>query len=108
MSLREYELGEKVIAASTITRRREPPNRRRWVRVADMRAEIGLPVEPVSGVIVGWRTLSDGRVDFGYYDEPSEYMPTRHFKAYLVAFDMREKPLYVLPEDLTRRGETDE
>lgn len=100
----EYELGEKVTAASTITRRHEPPNRRRWVRVADMRAEI----EPVSGVIVGWRTLSDGRFDdFGYY-EPSEYLPTRHFKAYLVAFDMREKPLYVLPEDLTRRGETDE
>lgn len=60
------------------------------------------------GVIVGWRTLSDGRVDRGGYYEPSEYTPTRHFKAYLVAFDMREKPLYVLPEDLTRRGETGE
>ena len=104
----EYELGEKVTAASTLTRRHEPPNRRRWVRVADWRAEMGLPVDPVPGVIVGWRTLSDGRVDFGGYYEPTEYRPTRHFKVYLVAFDMREKPLYVLPEDLTRRGETDE
>ncbi len=54
-----------------------------------------------TGVIVGWRTLSNGKVTYGNdWDGSDEFRPTEHFKAYLVAYDMRRKPVYVLPEDL--------
>lgn len=55
----------------------------------------------MEGVIVGWRTLANGTVEYGNdWDAGDEFRPTEHFKAYLVAFDMRRKPVYVLPEDL--------
>lgn len=54
------------------------------------------------GIIVGKRTLSDGLVVYGNgYDEGTTYEPERHFTAWLVAFDLRRKPVYVLPEHLT-------
>lgn len=62
------------------------------------------------GIIVGKRTLSSGkkeRVDEGYDSwlrtaaKPEyEYFPTAHYQAYLVAFGLRYKPVYVLPEHM--------
>lgn len=54
----------------------------------------------MEGVIVGWRTLSNGDVEYGGWDGTTEFSPTEHFKAYLVAYDMRRKPVYVRPDDL--------
>lgn len=55
----------------------------------------------MTGIIVGWRTLANGKVTYGNdWDGSDEFRPTEHFKAYLVAYDMRRKPVYVLPEDL--------
>lgn len=61
---------------------------------------IGYPSTPTEGVIVGVRTLADGvneRIDYGV-----AFFPRKHFKAYLVAFDMRQNPVYVLPEHIKR------
>jgi hypothetical protein len=55
----------------------------------------------MEGVIVGWRTLANGRVTYGNdWDGSDQFRPTEHFKAYLVAYDLRRKPVYVLPENL--------
>lgn len=54
---------------------------------------------PKQGWIIGIRTLSNGRCFF----EPEEgwkYSSKEHFQAYLVVFNIREKPVLVRPEDL--------
>jgi hypothetical protein len=53
---------------------------------------------PMTGVVVGVRHLSNGVNHGGYWDSPIEYHNRETFKAYLIAYDMREKPVYVLPE----------
>lgn len=50
------------------------------------------------GVIVGKRTLTEGNVS--YVGEYAEYIPRRSFTAYLIAFDLRRKPVHVLPEHI--------
>lgn len=55
----------------------------------------------MTGVIVGERWLANGTVEYGNgWDSGTEFYPTEHFKAYLVAYDMRRKPAYVRPEDV--------
>lgn len=50
--------------------------------------------KPTAGIIIGKRTLKNGQThydeDFGYYFEAKE-----HFIAYLIAFDMYRKPIFV-------------
>lgn len=62
----------------------------------------GYPGEPEpaprTGVLVGVRTLSNGENHYHGYDEPIEYRPTETFAAYLIAYDLRRKPVLVLPE----------
>lgn len=55
---------------------------------------------PIRGVIVGIRTLSNGRNEYHGYDEPIEYCGEEFFSAYLVAYDLRRKPVFVLAENL--------
>lgn len=54
-----------------------------------------------TGVIVGVRTLVNGYATWQYSDEPIIFYPEEHFTAYLVAFDLRRKPVYLLPDDVT-------
>lgn len=59
--------------------------------------------ESLDGIIVGVRTLGDGEFrSVGYggpFDEPEEaFVCDHHFTAYLIAYDLRRKPVYVLPE----------
>lgn len=51
------------------------------------------------GVLVGIRTLSDGTIDWSF-DEPVTFYPETYFTAYLVAFDLRRKPVFLLPDDV--------
>lgn len=55
---------------------------------------------PREGVIVGRRTLSNGHIDPGHYDEPDTYIGVYYFTAYMVCFDIWQKPLFALAEDL--------
>ena len=52
-----------------------------------------------TGLLIGWRTLSNGEVAAGSYDEGAVYYPKEHFKVGLVVFDERTNPVYV-PMDL--------
>lgn len=56
--------------------------------------------DPVRGVVVGVRTLSNGRNEYQGYDEPILYCPEDRFVAYLVAYDLHRKPVYVLRDNL--------
>lgn len=79
-------LGSPVIFSAELRRRRGVWDRR--TRPA------------TEGIIVGTRTLADGDVQW----EPEvgmTFTPQRHFQAFLVAYALRRKPVYVLPEDLT-------
>lgn len=99
----EFQLGQPVRYAEHITRKfipfdqRKPeePNKQ-WTGEAypGKRNDGGV------GIIVGKRTLTDGHFSYGYSDEPGDYRPTRHFTAYLVAYDLRRKPVFVLPEHI--------
>lgn len=51
------------------------------------------------GVVIGKRTLRNGLLDY-FPEEPPIYGAKESFPAYLVAFNMKENPVYVLPEDL--------
>lgn len=57
--------------------------------------------ERTLGVIVGSRTLANGYASWPYSDEPIVFYPEHHFTAYLVAWDLHRRPVYLLPEDLT-------
>lgn len=89
------QLGTRVTFTHTL--KRTAP--RSGLRVWDARTYwlVDTARGPVPGIVVGVRTLSDGTADRGW-DEPTVYTPTRHFTAYLIAFDLRRKPVLVLPE----------
>lgn len=59
--------------------------------------------DTLTGILVGMRTLADGEFrDVGWggpFDVPEQaFVSTHHFTAYLVAYDLRRKPVHVLPE----------
>lgn len=97
-----YQLGQQVVYNRHITRRGWLPDgisgpNARW----SDELYPGRPTDGGAGIIVGKRTLSNGNVSVLGYDEPILYRPTEHFQAYMVAFDLRRKPVFVLPEHLT-------
>lgn len=95
--MNDYQLGQKVAYTTHIERRSSRPGEftgpeRLW----STKSGPGMPDRPAGeGIIVGKRTLTNGDVD---YDR--NYFPTERFAAYLVAFDLRRKPVYVLPEHI--------
>jgi len=58
---------------------------------------------PKGGVVIGWRTLSNGESEYSCCDEPIVYHPKEHFKALLVVIDEKHKPIYVLPSEAYER-----
>ena len=58
------------------------------------------------GVIIGKRLLSDGFND--YTNESVIFEPEKSFVAFLVSINMKENPVYVLPEDLEELTEKKE
>lgn len=59
------------------------------------------PNRVVDGILIGVRTLSEGDVVWAGHDEPTYYQPTDYLTAYLVAYDLRRRPVYLLPGDVT-------
>lgn len=57
---------------------------------------------PLEGVYVGWRTLGLGRIyteyDNGYVIR--EFLQDDHVEGWIIYFDARRNPVYVLPEDV--------
>jgi hypothetical protein len=100
-------LGERVHFDYTdILRRKEvrgsaftnTPVRKEWGKT-----EWGKRGDVRHGLIIGVRTLSNGVIEWNY-EEPIQFYPDLYFTAYLVAFDLRRKPVYLLPDDVTRRA----
>lgn len=54
----------------------------------------------LEGLVVGVRTLSNGPVEWGSYDEPTVFYPREQVEAVLVAWNLRRVPVLVLPADL--------
>lgn len=91
----DYELGQRVTFTHPM-RRACPfdysgPYRKEWVP--------NTVAAPTEGVVVGVRTLSNGAVT---YSDVVTYRPSRdgYFTAYLIAYDMRRKPVFVRPEHI--------
>lgn len=97
-----FEFGDKV-RASVELKRRWVDSMKRWVTapIADYDAW-GHATHAREGVVIGKRTLANGIVHWGSYDESTYFEAKERLEAYLVAFDMRRKPFLVLAEDLTR------
>lgn len=55
---------------------------------------------PLAGIVIGVRTLSDGLVFYGSYDEPTSFHPKESFKAALIVTDLKRKPIFVRFDDL--------
>lgn len=101
-----FELGEVVTVRAALRRESEWDNekrvtRRKWIRSAFPRGR---------AMVVGKRTYSNGyvRSDREYDDMGGSlytvkaWVSEERFEAYLVVFDIRQKPVAVLPEDLER------
>lgn len=94
-------LGQEVMFTHVLRRRREYTDRgyyqNAWVREpawnrTDQRA-------PVRGILVGMRTLSNGRASYDY-DEGWAYEAETTQQAALVAYGLRRSPVYVDLDDL--------
>lgn len=61
---------------------------------------------PKEGVVVGKRVLKEGELIWssGEWDYSGHYdfKQTGSYSVYLIAYDMRKKPVYVFPEDVER------
>lgn len=96
------ELGQRVKFTHVINREThvERDGKRGIFRVWDASPAAG------EGVVYGIRTLSNGKVEierehdgyFGSVYTHTTYFPTEHFAAYLVATDLRHKPITVKVE----------
>ena len=69
-------------------RTEQDPGNKKWIRSESI----------FHGYIIGERTLSNGMAE--YEPELIYYRPNSFFKAYIVAFDIHRKPVYVLHEDV--------
>jgi len=102
----EYTFGQSVQFTRSLVRRYEHGGTS-WEGRKVWKAEQypGQPdPEPTPGIVVGVRTLANGTNTYGGYDEPIQFKATERFTAYLVAHDMRRKPVLVLPEHLSPAG----
>lgn len=96
----EFKLGEQVQYTHRLFRHHRD-GRRIW-------DTIPIATPPVKGIIVGKRTLYDGKVDYGNWEEPTTFTAENHFEVYLVVTNIRQKPFPILPIHLTSlEGELD-
>lgn len=99
-----YELGEKVEFSNSLYRTKD------WIQGVGTRREWVPSSFSGVGVVVGWRTLSDGHIEevreydgyFGSTAVDRTWHASRYFRAYVIAFDLRYDTIFVLPEHLKK------
>lgn len=107
--LTSYQLGERVRFASYLERRYvDNPDRptkweKKWMPKLTYKGELDGAGE---GIIIGKRTLVNGENRYNGHDEPITFIPKERVTAWLVAYDLRRKPVHVLPEHITPVDET--
>jgi len=100
----EFQLGQPVRYSRPLQRRyvfdehedRFNRSKKVWVEQVNYKGE----PESGTGIIIGKRTLADGVNQYNGYDEPIVFLPKERFTAYLIAFDLTRKPVYVRPEHI--------
>lgn len=100
----DYALGQRVAYTEHLIRRSQFSDNTFHPDVLKVWTSESYPGHKTAGgegVIIGKRTLTNGRNHYSGYDEPITFIPKERFSAYLVAFDLRRKPVYVLPEHIT-------
>jgi hypothetical protein len=60
--------------------------------------------KPKTGILIGFRTLADGVIHYGHWDEPTSFAGKEFFRAALVAMDAKSKPILVRLEDVTNEA----
>lgn len=100
-STADFQLGQPVSYRHTIRRRPKFWGRDTVQFDKFWTTEVypGKHTEGGQGIVVGKRTLSNGNTSYAY-DDGTTYTPKEHFTAYLVAYGLRRKPVFVLPEHL--------
>jgi hypothetical protein len=90
-----FYLGEKVFVRKVLTRRGELLSDKTWFNFW------GKTDRCNSGIVVGKRSLSNGETIMAEYPTTrGSYKRTQSVAAYLVAFTLIQKPVYVSPEDM--------
>lgn len=56
--------------------------------------------KPFTGILIGFRTLVNGKIEY-MEDEGPRFIPRKHFRAALVAFDPYRNPVLVPLDGLT-------
>lgn len=108
----DYQLGDRVTFTHTLHRRGRGLPERAWTivrkewTVEDYDGHTP-PPNPREGLVIGKRTLVNGDRDYLGFEEGYGFIPREYVTAYVVAYDMRRKPVYVLPEHLAPKETRD-
>lgn len=97
--MEEFTLGQWVEFTHRLRRSYSSSSRyNTWIKawVVDPLRPAG---KPQRGIVIGQRTLSNGENHY-LGDDGIQYRPKNYFKVYLISFDMRRNPVYVLPEHI--------
>ena len=101
----EFKLGDRVRYTNALHRRYKPSSpmsRRVW---EPYEFDVQHPEHRGEGIVVGMRTLADGRVQSGYPDDPPAFFADERFPAVLIAHSLRSKPVFVRVEDVQLIGD---
>lgn len=93
------QLGQRVTYSKHLRRRSAHPDGIGPGRIWSTEYYPGKDNPGGEGIVVGVRTLSNG--DAHWDDWGSGYRPKEHFDAYLIAYNVHRKPVFVLPEHVT-------
>lgn len=91
------KLGDKVNVTATLQRRSRYLGR---YQGTEKRWETKVLPNPRSGIYIGYRTLQNGKTVFEGSEEGYHFEPSEHFRAVLVVFSERERPVLVPMEAL--------
>jgi len=104
VALTDYQLGQRVRYQHSLHRRTKfwGVDKEQFDKFwTTMQVPPNVHTPAGEGIIIGKRTLVNGNNQYNGYDEPIIFIPKERFTAYLVAFDLRRKPVHVLPEHIT-------
>ncbi len=93
LEMQDLFLGRRVRVNATLKRSMSYDSRHKaW-------ASISLS-EPVVGIVIGIRTLANGTIHYGSWDEPTSFQPTGYLRAVQVVTSLRKNPIFVPLEGL--------
>lgn len=101
-----FKLGDRVRYRKPLKRRlrEEHPNTygTGWLKVWEPLPHYSnsVPEPEYEGIVVGLRTLADGKNRYNGYEEPITFTATSHFPAVMIARDLRRNPDLVRIEDV--------